>query len=49
MKKRDENITSLFQKKSSNYFVLFDAHKVCRFAEFYSNNFSISDLLRLEM
>jgi hypothetical protein len=30
-------------------FALFDAHKVRRFAEFYLNDFSSSDLLRLEM
>jgi hypothetical protein len=33
----------------SNYFASFDAHKVCRLAEFYSNDFSSSDLLRLKM
>jgi hypothetical protein len=33
----------------SNSFASFDVHKVCRFAEFYPNNFSSSDLLRLEM
>jgi hypothetical protein len=38
-----------FKKNSSNYFVSFDAHKVCRFVEFYFNNFLSSDLLRLEM
>jgi hypothetical protein len=33
----------------SNSFALFDAHKVYSLAEFYPNDFSISDLLRLEM
>jgi hypothetical protein len=33
----------------SNYFASFDAHKVCRLAEFYPNDFSSSDLLRLKM
>jgi hypothetical protein len=33
----------------SNSFALFDAHRVRRLAEFYPNNFSSSDLLRLEM
>jgi hypothetical protein len=33
----------------SNSFALFDTHKVCRLAEFYPNDFSSSDLLRLEM
>jgi hypothetical protein len=33
----------------SNSFALFDTHQVCRLAEFYPNDFSNSDLLRLEM
>jgi hypothetical protein len=33
----------------SNFFALFDAYKVRRLAEFYPNDFSNSDLLRLEM
>jgi hypothetical protein len=33
----------------SNSFALFDVHKVHRLAEFYPNDFSSSDLLRLEM
>jgi hypothetical protein len=32
-----------------NSFASFDAHKVRRLAEFYPNDFSSSDLLRLEM
>jgi hypothetical protein len=32
----------------SNSFALFDAHKVRRLAEFYHNDFSSSDLLRLK-
>jgi hypothetical protein len=34
---------------SSNYFASFDANKVRRLTEFYPNDFSNSDLLRLEM
>jgi hypothetical protein len=33
----------------SNSFASFDAHKVHRLAEFYPNDFSSSNLLRLEM
>jgi hypothetical protein len=33
----------------SNFFALFDAHKVRRLVEFYPNDFASSDLLRLEM
>jgi hypothetical protein len=33
----------------SNSFALFDTHKVRNLAEFYPNDFSSSDLLRLEM
>jgi hypothetical protein len=33
----------------SNSFASFDAHKICRLAEFYPNDFSSLDLLRLEM
>jgi hypothetical protein len=33
----------------SNSFASFDAHKVCRLAEFYLNDFLSLDLLRLEM
>jgi hypothetical protein len=32
-----------------NSFALFDVHKVRRLVEFYPNNFSSSDLLRLEI
>jgi hypothetical protein len=33
----------------SNSFASFDSHKVCKLAELYPNDFSSSDLLRLEM
>jgi hypothetical protein len=33
----------------SNSFALFDVHKVRRLVEFYPNDFSSSDLLRLEI
>jgi hypothetical protein len=44
-----ELLSCMVALNPSNSFASFDAHKVCRLAEFYPNDFLSSDLLRLEM
>jgi hypothetical protein len=44
-----EFLSCMAALNTSNYFASFDAHKVRRLAEFNLNDFSSSDLLRLEM